>query len=136
MGDRSSLLRSKRNPKALGYSTFDPGGSIDSGLSRSTDANRKSRANDASERVSISWENIQVFVEQPGPSFLKRLCTCFGTKENEIPTSKQVLFNGRWIFRMTFRLVFAFLYIYYGCIISHLVANFQVLLINPRIQGH
>ncbi|KAJ7318623.1 ATPase [Desmophyllum pertusum] len=93
MGDRSSLLRSKRNPKALGYSTFDPGGSIDSGLSRSTDANRKSRANDASERVSISWENIQVFVEQPGLSFLKRLCTCFGTKENEIPTSKQVLFN-------------------------------------------
>ncbi|KAJ7318620.1 hypothetical protein OS493_037789 [Desmophyllum pertusum] len=45
MGDRSSLLRSKKNPKALGYSTFDPGGSIDSGLSNSTDANRKSRAN-------------------------------------------------------------------------------------------
>ncbi|XP_078376593.1 protein white-like [Oculina patagonica] len=99
MSDRSSLLRNKKYPKALGYSTFDPGGSTDSGLSNST-GERSSRANgfayasaveDARERVSISWENIQVFVEQPGPSFLKRLC--FGTKENERPTNKQVLFN-------------------------------------------
>lgn len=103
MADRSSLLRSKKNPKALGYSTFDPGGSIDSGLSSSTDRNSRTNGiahaevvEDASERVSISWENIQVFVEQPGPSFLKRLC--FGTDENERPTSKQVLFNGRCIF--------------------------------------
>ena len=101
MEARSSLLRSDNNPKALGYSTFDPGGSIDSGISTSAD-DRISRTNgltsaavveEASERVSISWENVQVFVEQPGPSFVKRLC--YGTKENEAPRSKQVLFNGR-----------------------------------------
>lgn len=101
MGDRSSLLRNTRHPNTPGYSTFDPGGSIDSGLSFSTDeinstANGFADAEvveDTRERISISWENIQVFVEQSGPSFLKRLC--FGTKEDEKPTSKQVLFNGR-----------------------------------------
>ena len=101
MEGRSSLLRSDNTAKAHGYSTFDPGGSVDSGISSSADA-RILRTNgltsaavveEASERVSISWENIQVFVEQPGPSFVKRLCS--GTKENEAPTSKQVLFNGR-----------------------------------------
>lgn len=101
MGDRSSLLRNKRHPRVPGYSTFDPAGSIDSGLSFSTD-DRNSTAHgfpyaevieDARDGISISWENIQVFVEQPGPSFLKRLC--FGTKEDENTTSKQVLFNGR-----------------------------------------
>ena len=109
MEDRSSPLRSENNPKALGYSTFDPGGSIDSGISSSTNdrISRKNRltsaavVEEASERVSISWENIQVFAEQPGPSFLKRLC--YGTKENEAPRRKQVLFNGKWSFRIIFR---------------------------------
>ena len=82
MEGRSSLLRSDNMANALGYSTFDPGGSIDSGISNSTD-DSISRTNgltsaavveEASERVSISWENIQIFVEQPGPSFLKILC--------------------------------------------------------------
>ncbi|KAL9966625.1 hypothetical protein ACROYT_G024728 [Oculina patagonica] len=96
-GKSQSLLHSRKAPKAQGYSTFDPGGSIDSGLSFSSDY-RDSRANGIPrakaierERVSISWENIDVFVELPGPSFLKRLC--FGSKENERPTTKQVLFN-------------------------------------------
>lgn len=100
MGDNGrSLLHSRRNPLAQGYSTFDPGGSIDSGLSSGTEY-RPSRTNaipsaieDARESVSISWEEIDVFVEQPGPSCFRRLC--FETNENERPASKQVLFKGR-----------------------------------------
>ena len=97
MGDNDKCQSLLHSRKPQGYSTFDPSGSIDSGLSFSTD----SRANGtpeataieySRERVSISWENIDVFVEQPGPSCFKRLC--FGTKENERPTSKQILFNG------------------------------------------
>ena len=100
-GKSQSLLHGRRNSKAQGYSTFDPGGSIDSGLSFSTDE-RDTRTNGAitgtvidhaRERVSISWEHIDVFVEQPGPSCWKRLC--FRTEENALPASKQVLFNGR-----------------------------------------
>jgi len=101
MGDdqdsRSSLLHNRTNPRKLGYSTFDPGASIDSGLSSSTEVRRPRRTpadtavEDTRERVAISWENIDVFVEVPGPSFLKRLCC--RTKENEKPTWKQVLFN-------------------------------------------
>lgn len=89
---RSSSVRNKKYPKTLGYSTFDPGGSIDSGLSSSTD-NRDAAVEGANPRetLSISWENIDVFVEIPGPSFLKRLC--FGTEEDEQPTRKQVLFK-------------------------------------------
>lgn len=106
---RSSFSRSKTYPKAQGYSTFDPEGSIDSGLSNSVDnrdlsassvsgrlPSKATAVEDARERVSISWENINVFVEEPGPSFLKRLCC--GTKEHEKPTRKQVLFNGKCIF--------------------------------------
>ena len=91
MGERSSLVRNKNHRGAVGYSTFDPGGSLDSGLSISTTDDRTTGTD--RERVSISWENIQAFVEQPGPSFLKRLC--FGTDGNEKPTKKQVLLNGR-----------------------------------------
>ena len=101
MGERSSLVRSKNRREAVGYSTFDPSGSIDSGLSISPDdgtARTRDRAyvagvEDARERVSISWENIQAFVDQPGPSFLTRLC--FGTDENQTSTKKQVLVNGK-----------------------------------------
>lgn len=104
MGDNGrsqSLLHSRKNPKTRGYSTFDPGGSIDSGLSASkeftrapkTSTSKATAIEDARERVSISWENVDVFVELPGPSVLKRLC--FGTKENERSTTKQVLFNGK-----------------------------------------
>ena len=103
MGDdqdsRSSLLHNRANPRKLGYSTFDPGASIDSGLSSSTEVRRPrtttadTAVEDTRERVSISWENIDVFVEVPGPSFLKRLCC--RTKENGKPTWKQVLFNGK-----------------------------------------
>ena len=93
---RSSSVRNKKYPKTLGYSTFDPGGSIDSGLSSSTD-NRDAAVEGANPRetLSISWENIDVFVEIPGPSFLKRLC--FGTEEDEQPTRKQVLFKGNYM---------------------------------------
>ena len=100
MGERSSLVRGKNRPNAVGYSTFDPSGSVDSGLSITPD-DRTARTNghaydaaveDARERVSISWENIQAFVNQPGPSFMKRLC--FGTDENQTPIKKQVLLNG------------------------------------------
>lgn len=96
MGENSksrSLVHSRKAPKVQGYSTFDPGGSIDSGLSFSLDE-KGSRAT-AIERqsVSISWENIDVFVQLPGPSFFKRLC--FGTEESEKPRTKQVLFNGK-----------------------------------------
>ena len=103
MGERSSLVRSKNRPDALGYSSFDPSGSLDSGLSITPD-DRTAITNgrvyvaaveeteDVRARVSISWENIQAFVEQPGPSFLKKLC--FGTDENQNATKKQVLLNG------------------------------------------
>jgi len=100
MGERSTLFRSKNRRDAVGYSTFDPSGSIDSGLSISPDDN-PTRTSDRAyveaveeprERVSISWENIQAFVDQPGPSFLTRLC--FGTDENQTSTRKQVLVNG------------------------------------------
>ena len=97
-GKSQSLLHGRRSSKAQGYSTFDPGGSIDSGLSFSTDdrnagASGIAAIDHARERVSISWEHIDVFVELPGPSFLKKLC--FGTQENALPQRKQVLFNGR-----------------------------------------
>ncbi|XP_020625262.1 uncharacterized protein LOC110062656 [Orbicella faveolata] len=99
MGERSSLVRSKNRRDAVGYSTFDPSGSIDSGLSISPDDSTArtgggayvAAVEDARERVSISWENIQAFVDQPGPSFFKRLC--FGTDENQTPTKKHVLVN-------------------------------------------
>ena len=101
MGDTDksqSLLHGRRNSKAQGYSTFDPGGSIDSGLSFSSDdrdagANGVSVIDHARERVSISWEHIDIFVELPGPSCLKRLC--FGSEENALPRTKQVLFDGK-----------------------------------------
>jgi len=81
-------------PKRLGYSKFDPGGSVDGGFPNSIDnKDRYTSVPTAVEKVSISWENIDVVVEVPGPSFLKRLC--FGTEEHEKPTSKQVLFIGK-----------------------------------------
>ena len=90
--------RRTKYPKTLSYSKFDPGGSIDSGLSNSIDSrDRYSRVpGDATavESVSISRENINVFVEVPGPSFLKRLC--FGSEEHEKPSRKQVLFDGEY----------------------------------------
>ena len=106
MGERSSLVRSKNRPDALSYSSFDHSGSLDSGLSITRD-DRTTRKNgrgyvaaveDNRARVSISWENIQAFVEQPGPSFLKKLC--FGTDENQNTTKKQVLLNGMWVVRL------------------------------------
>lgn len=105
MADRSPFLRRKKNPKLPGYSTFDSRISKDSGISSnieetaSTKRGLKSNTvvEDASDRVSISWENIQVFVENPRPSIIKRLCS-FGKSENEVVKSKQILFNGsKWI---------------------------------------
>ena len=104
MGDNGrsrSLLHGRKGSKSRGYSTFDPGGSIDSGVltTEELDRNYKGRKpktsaiEDGRESVSVSWENIDVFVELPGPSFLKRLC--FGTGDNERPATKQVLFNGK-----------------------------------------
>ena len=98
-GKSQSLLHGRRNSKAKGYSTFDPGGSIDSGLSfssdnRDTGPNGVSVIDHARESVSISWEHIDVLVELPGPSGLKRLC--FGSEGNALPRTKQVLFNGKW----------------------------------------
>nr|XP_058944927.1 protein white-like [Pocillopora verrucosa] len=98
-GRSRSLLHGRKSSKSRGYSTFDPGGSIDRGIIASEDPERSSKRNnprattieEERESLSISWENIDVFVEQPGPSFLKRLC--FGTGDNERPTTKQILFN-------------------------------------------
>ena len=103
MGNRdeskSSLLHNRNNPRKLGYSTFDPGASIDSGVSFSGENKRTpwtvTAVEESRDGVSISWENIDVFVEVPGPSFLKRLCS--GNKRNEKPTTKQVLFNGKYM---------------------------------------
>ena len=97
-GKTQSLLHGRRNSKAKGYSTFDPGGSIDSGLSFSSEdrdagANGIAAIDHTRESVSISWEHIDVLVELPGPSCLKRLC--FGSDENALPRAKQVLFNGK-----------------------------------------
>lgn len=103
-GRSRSLLHGRKSSKSRGYSTFDPGGSIDRGILASEDPERSSKRSnprattieEERESLSISWENIDVFVEQPGPSFLKRLC--FGTGDNERPTTKQILFNGEWFF--------------------------------------
>lgn len=90
---KSPLLHNRTNPRKLRYSTFDPGASIDS-----TDSGRlipkTTSIEDVGERVSISWENINVFVENPRPSLFKRLCG--GIQEIEKPTKKQVLFGGKW----------------------------------------
>ncbi|PFX22027.1 Protein white [Stylophora pistillata] len=102
MGDNGrsrSLLHGRKGSKSRGYSTFDPGGSIDSGVLTTEELDRNSKGRkpktsaieDGRESVSVSWENIDVFVELPGPSFLKRLC--FRTGDNERPATKQVLFN-------------------------------------------
>lgn len=95
---KESLLPRRNNPRRMGYSTFDPGASVDSGLSFSAEEGQDAAqissqiiTEEARERVSISWQNIDVFAEVPGPSFLKRLC--FGTKENEQPKTKQILFK-------------------------------------------
>ena len=96
---KESLLPRRNNPRRMGYSTFDPGASVDSGLSFSAEEGQDAAqissqiiTEEARERVSISWQNIDVFAEVPRPSFLKRLC--FGTKENEQPKTKQILFKG------------------------------------------
>lgn len=96
---KASLLPRRNKPRRMGYSTFDPGASVDSGLSFSAEDGQDAAqtasqiiTEDAKESVSISWQNIDVFAEVPGPSFLKRVC--FGTKENEQPKTKQILFNG------------------------------------------
>lgn len=99
---RPSFDHSKRYPRYQGYSRFDPGASAGSGLSNSSEEVYSGRSVDrigvkeSREKVSVSWENIDVFVEVPGPSFLKRLC--FGIEEHEKPTSKQVLFDGKNIY--------------------------------------
>lgn len=100
MADRSPFLRRKKNPKLPGYSRFDSRISKDSGISSNTEETASTKrglksstvVEDASDRVSISWENIQVFVENPRPSIIKRLCS-FGKSENEVVKSKQILFN-------------------------------------------
>ena len=92
---RSPLLQNRANRRKLGYSTFDSDASQDSGLLISTESETPRTATaveDVREGVSISWENIDVFVEIPDSSFLKRLC--WRTRENEKPTKKQVLSNG------------------------------------------
>ena len=97
MADRSPFLRRKKNPKLPGYSTFEDSG-ISSNIEETASTKRGLKSStvveDASDRVSISWENIQVFVENPRPSIIKRLCS-FGKNENEVVKSKQILFNGR-----------------------------------------
>ena len=48
------------------------------------------------EKVSISWENIDVFVKAPRPSLRKRLHLI--TEEKGKPKRKQVLFNRKYLF--------------------------------------
>ena len=96
---RSALLHNKANPKREGYSTFDSGASTDYGrpsLSAEYETPQSSiitSIEDSKGSVSISWQNINVFVEIPEPSFFKRLCFC--TNEGDASTKKQVLFNGK-----------------------------------------
>ncbi|XP_074623460.1 protein white-like isoform X3 [Acropora palmata] len=95
---RSALLHNKANPKREGYSTFDSGASTDYGrpsLSAEYETPQSSiitSIEDSKGSVSISWQNINVFVEIPEPSFFKRLCFC--TNEGDASTKKQVLFNA------------------------------------------
>lgn len=96
---RSALLHDKANPKREGYSTFDSGASTDYGRSLSAEYESTPQTSiitnieDSRGRVSISWQNINVFVEIPGPSFFKRLC--LSMNESDTSTKKQVLFNGK-----------------------------------------
>ena len=50
------------------------------------------------EKVSISWENLDVFVKVPQPSLRKRLHL---TEEQEKPTMKQVLYNRKYLFYLS-----------------------------------
>ncbi|XP_068753100.1 protein white-like isoform X1 [Montipora capricornis] len=93
---RSSLLPSKANPRRLGYSTFGPGASANNGQPFGDECETPQNSNvtdikDSRDSVSISWQNINVFVRTAGPSFFKRMC--FQTEEDNTPKKKQVLFN-------------------------------------------
>lgn len=96
---RSALLHNKANPEREGYSTFDSGASTDFGrrsLSAEYETPQSSiitNIEDSRRRVSVSWQNIDVFVEIPSPSFFKRLC--LSMNEGNTSTKKQVLFNGK-----------------------------------------
>ena len=47
---------------------------------------------DLTEKVALSWKNINVFVPQPKASICRRLCC--GEKDDE-PRIKQILFDGK-----------------------------------------
>ncbi|XP_068753608.1 protein white-like [Montipora capricornis] len=96
----SPVYCSKQHRSNPDYSHIDPEiSSVDSGLSDSSD-NEEISANpqynssgckDLREKVSICWENIDVFVEMSRPSLTKRLC--FGHNSHEKIKRKQVLCN-------------------------------------------
>ena len=49
------------------------------------------------EKVSISWENLDVFVKVPQPSLIRKRLHLI-TEEQEKPTRKQVLYNRKYLF--------------------------------------
>ena len=126
MADR--FVRDKKYAKSPGYSKLDPGASVDSGFSNSSNGRgiyasllgSSTAVENTRERISVSWENVDVFVEIPGPSLLRRLC--FGAAKHEKPTGKQVLFNGRYTCRMRRKI--------------YIVANFQLFLIEFLVYNH
>ena len=97
---KTSLLHGNRTSRHGDYSTFDAGGSIDSGLSFSADQRGRkitpiesaSTSDAKREKLSITWSKIDAFADLPGPSCWKRLCS----SSTNVPTSKQILFNGEW----------------------------------------
>lgn len=106
MTDRScSPIRSEPQANTRGYSNYIDAeiSSVDSALSDSSEdgeihASRPGSSlsyEDSRRRVSICWENIDVFVEVSRPSFLKRLC--FDKKYQGAAKVKQILSNGEQI---------------------------------------
>ncbi len=62
-----------------------------------------SLVSDFKQKVDLSWENINVEVELPKPSFLKR---CFNKSDEPTkPAFKQILFDGNY-FLILYRLIF------------------------------
>ena len=65
------------------------------------------------EKVSISWENLDVFVKVPQPSLRKRLHLI--SEEQEKPTRKQVLYNRKYLFYLSIE----------ACLCKERIGSFQ-----------
>ena len=89
----------EHSPKSLNNMLYD--GVLTNNATSNRDYNRSPLNNFeyTREKVSISWENLDVFVKVPQPSLRKRLHLI--TEEQEKPTRKQVLYNRKYLFYLS-----------------------------------